>query len=155
MNRELILLIGSNIQPEKNIARALDLLRRQFTINRQSSIWETEPYHSLGDNFLNLAISIKTDMSRENLRSLLRKIEADLERVRTEDKFAPRTMDIDIILDGELVVDEKLWKFGFVAVPVSQLEPNLVSPTTRLTLQQIARKLIKKSRIVEYPAHIE
>ena len=155
MNRELILLIGSNIQPEKNIARALDLLRRQFTINRQSSIWETEPYHSLGDNFLNLAISIKTDMSRENLRSLLRKIEADLERVRTEDKFAPRTMDIDIILDGELVVDEKLWIFGFVAVPVSQLEPNLVSPTTRLTLQQIARKLIKKSRIVEYPAHIE
>jgi 2-amino-4-hydroxy-6-hydroxymethyldihydropteridine diphosphokinase len=155
MNREVILLLGSNILPEQNIAQAMDLLRRQFIIKRQSSVWETEPYHSKGNYYLNLALSIQTDMSRENLRNLLREIESDLGRIRTEDKFASRTMDIDIILDGMVIVDEKLWKFGFVAVPVSQLEPNLKSPKSNLTLVQIASKLISKSRIIEHPALVE
>lgn len=149
--RNIILLLGSNIHPENNITRALILLANKFPIFQLSSNWETEPVHSIGNNFNNLAISIRTKLDRESLRRELRQIETELGRIRTPDKYAPRTMDIDIIVDDGQVVDEKLWEFAFIAVPVSQIVPDLINPKTSEPLSRIAHLLKEKYHAIELP----
>lgn len=152
MARNLIILLGSNIEPETNIIRAIDLVTSNFVILRKSSIWETEPIRNTGANFLNMALMIRSELPTEEIHQILRQIEQDLGRVRTSDKFASRTMDIDIIIDGQQVLDEKLWQFAFVAVPVEQLLPDLQHPDLGWTLHEVSRELKKTSRVIEKPA---
>lgn len=137
-----ILIIGSNIQPEANIARALDLMRERFTVRELSSAWRTEPVGTKGPYFLNLAARIETDLDAESLKwGVLREIEERLGRVRTADKYAPRPIDLDIVLfDGE-VLDEGLWERGYIALTVAELEPDLVHPGTGETLAEVAQRL--------------
>ena len=152
MDREVILLIGSNIQPRENIARVLAMLKDKFDIVGQSSIWETDPVESRGDSYLNLAIAIRTHLQNDLLRQSLRDLETALGRQRVSDKYAPRTMDLDIILDDGQVMDDKLWQYSFVAVPVSQLASELIEPSSGKELSVIAKELENKSRIVELPS---
>ena len=137
-----ILLLGSNIKPEQNIVRALDLLEQQTTLVAKSRIWETEAIGSNGPNFLNIAVLIRTHLSPAELKSgLIHSIETKLKRVRTLDKYAPRTMDIDIILFNDRVMDENLWKKAFIALPVAELLPDLPHPMNKIKLAEIASEL--------------
>jgi 2-amino-4-hydroxy-6-hydroxymethyldihydropteridine diphosphokinase len=147
--REVILLIGSNIAPLENITRVMAILKSSYTVNRYSSVWETEPYRTVGENFLNLAVSIQTALPEEDLRYQLREIESSLGRVRTADKYAPRTMDIDIILDNGVVHDDKLWLYDFVGVPISQLVPDFAQPVSGTPLSQIASRMKASTLIKE------
>lgn len=150
--REVILLIGSNIQPFEHIARVHLLISAAFQVQRVSSVWETEPYKSGGDHFLNQAVGIQTALSCVQLHSQLRKFELQLGRHRTDDPYAPRTMDLDIIVDGEEVLDSALWEREFIAVPVAQLLPQLRNPLTGEYLSQTADRLQKQSWMREHPA---
>ena len=154
-SRKVILLIGSNIDPFRNILLAIEEIKTYFSIDSYSSIWETKPIGTDGNNFLNLAITITSDLDYDILKfGSLRDIEAKFGRVRTPDKFAPRTIDIDIILDGDIIRDENVWKFAYAAVPVAELVPDLSHPVTHQTLADTARDLIKTSWIIKYPAGI-
>lgn len=149
---KVILLIGSNIHPHENIQRAVEILRSQFSLTQVSSIIETEPYRSTGDNFLNLAVEIDTGLPPQDLKSVLRQIEADLGRIRTADKYAPRTIDLDItVFDGK-IVDEELWVRAFVACPVADLMPDLMQAETGKTIHAVAEELMKKSWMRVHPA---
>ncbi len=150
--RKVILLLGSNIQPDQYMARALLMLQKKFDVIQFSSLWETEPIQSTGNFFLNQAVEIETELEQEDLKKTTGNIEVELGRVRTADKYAPRTMDIDVIIDGDLVLDEKIWQFGFVAVPVAEIRPNLPHPIDQLPLKEIAQKLMNQSRVVLHPA---
>ena len=144
-----ILLLGSNIEPEDNIMRALDLLARRVEITGRSRIWETRAVGSSGPNFLNVAVRALTTLSAPELKQdIITPIEKQLKRVRTQDKYAPRTIDIDIILFDGQVSDSDLWKKAFIAIPVSELLPDLVHPTQKTTLSFIAEKL-KSSAFAE------
>jgi 2-amino-4-hydroxy-6-hydroxymethyldihydropteridine diphosphokinase len=149
MARNLVILLGSNIQPEIHILRAVELVSKLFPIVKKSSIWETEPIRNTGANFLNMALMIRTEQPIDEIHQKLRQIETSLGRVRTADKYASRTMDIDIIVDGTCVLDDKLWQFAFVAVPVEQLLPDLHHPDLGWTLHEISRELKKTSRVTE------
>jgi 2-amino-4-hydroxy-6-hydroxymethyldihydropteridine diphosphokinase len=149
MARNLVILLGSNIQPEFHIFRAVELVSKLFPIVKKSSIWETEPIRNTGANFLNMALMIRTEQPIDDIHQKLRQIETSLGRVRTADKYASRTMDIDIIVDGSCVLDDKLWQFAFVAVPVEQLLPDLRHPDLGWTLHEISRELKKTSRVSE------
>ena len=149
MARNLVILLGSNIQPEFHILRAVELVSKLFPIVKKSSIWETEPIRNTGANFLNMALMIRTEQPIDEIHQKLRQIETSLGRVRTADKYASRTMDIDIIVDGSCVLDDKLWQFAFVAVPVEQLLPDLHHPDLGWTLHEISRELKKTSRVSE------
>ncbi len=139
---EVSLLVGSNIAPEKNLTRAIQLLDEVFPIEKVSSVWETPAVGSSGPDFLNLAVLVRTSLDPQALKDqILRPIEARLGRVRTPDKFAPRTVDIDIITyDGQLL-DENLWKYAYRAVPVSELLPWFHSEKSGETLHEAARRL--------------
>jgi 2-amino-4-hydroxy-6-hydroxymethyldihydropteridine diphosphokinase len=142
------LLLGSNVAPEHSIQRALTDLGSIFQVISLSNVWQTPPIGSEGANFLNVALLIHTSQETSLLkRRFLRPLEAKLGRVRTADKFSPRTIDIDIISRGERSLDPNLWKYVYAAVPVAQLLPNLRSPESAERLESVARRLMQHQPI--------
>jgi 2-amino-4-hydroxy-6-hydroxymethyldihydropteridine diphosphokinase len=151
--RDVVLLIGSNIDPISNIKKAIKEISSIIQINMESSLWETKPIGTEGNNFFNLALVVSTSLDFDPLKyEILRNIENHLGRVRISDKFAPRTIDIDIILHGDKVVDTNIWHYAYIAVPVSELVPGLLRPETNQTLKEVAEILIKNSWIKKHPA---
>jgi 2-amino-4-hydroxy-6-hydroxymethyldihydropteridine diphosphokinase len=134
--------IGSNIQPEIHIPQAIELLRRSTQVEALSQCWETPAVGSEGPNFINLAIRLQTSLDAVSLKTdLIGSIEKALGRVRTQDKNAPRTIDLDIILFDGAVLETNLWRRLFVALPVSELFPDLVEPGSGLSLRKVAENL--------------
>jgi 2-amino-4-hydroxy-6-hydroxymethyldihydropteridine diphosphokinase len=153
--RDVVLLIGSNIDPVSNIKRAIKEISSIVKINLQSSLWETKPIGTGGNNFFNLALLVSTSLDFDPLKfEILRNIEIRLGRVRISDKYAPRTIDIDIILYGDTIIDINIWNYAYIAVPVAELVPSFIRPDTNQTLEEVAATLIKKSWIKKHPAEI-
>jgi 2-amino-4-hydroxy-6-hydroxymethyldihydropteridine diphosphokinase len=151
--RNVILLIGSNIDPISNIKQAIAEVSAIFQINKKSSLWETRPIGTDGNNFFNLALCISTSLDFDQLKfEILRNIEIRLGRIRISDKYAPRTIDIDIILDGNMIVDNNIWRYAYIAVPVAEIFPELIQPETNQPLKVVAAMLIKNSWIKKHPA---
>jgi 2-amino-4-hydroxy-6-hydroxymethyldihydropteridine diphosphokinase len=143
---EVFILLGSNILPAENLHKALAYLGEAGKIKAVSNIWETGPVGSSGPNFLNTAACLQTDYEAEALKwQVLRPIEAKMGRVRSEDKYAPRPIDLDILVfDGE-VVDDNLWERFFAAIPLAELIPGLRHPQTGQLLKELTDKFKKTS----------
>jgi len=141
------LLLGSNIQPEKNLTLGLNLLRNMVTISRFSSVWETPSVGSSSPNFLNLAVLITTPLKATELKAqVLRPLEIQLGRVRSANKNAPRTFDADIILFDGLLLDPNLWSYAHRAVPVAEILPDYPSSRGDI-LKDVASELAKTTLI--------
>lgn len=146
------LLIGSNINPVENTCRAINQLRAMVNIIAASRTWETRSIGSPGPNYLNLALEISTDLDRQALKEkVIHSIERDLGRVRGEDKNAPRTIDIDILVFNGEVVEPKLWDRPYEALPLSDLLPDILHPGLNINLHAVAQKLIKSSGAIVRP----
>ena len=130
--------VGSNIGPEKNVPAAIDLLREKVEVVAVSRFYRTKALHRPEQaDYRNGVVAVRTSMTPRELRDeVLRPIEAALDRKRSVDKYAPRTMDLDLILFGDEVVretgltlpDDDLRARPFVAVPLLELAPELVLP---------------------------
>ena len=102
---ECIIGIGSNIDPEKNIASALFILRQEQEFVTVSLLIKTSPI-GIPDqaDFLNGAAKLFTEMELADFTSYLKGIEDRLKRNRTAPKYGPRTIDLDIVKwDGEII----------------------------------------------------
>ena len=110
-------------------------------------------------DFLNTAALIETDLTIDAIRDRLRHIEADLGRVRTEDKYAPRTIDLDLCLFGDHVVethqyilpDPGLLTLAHLAIPIAELAPDYIHPITGDTLKDIADRLRPSANLLPRP----
>ena len=142
--------LGSNIQPEKNLPKAVQKLAQSGRLVAVSPVWETLPLGTTKDqpNFLNAATLIETDRTPETFKAeVIRRIEDDLGRVRTEDKFAPRPIDIDIMffndqvldVDNRHIPDPEVLERPFVAIPLAEIAPDYRHPETGQTLRDIAQ----------------
>ena len=145
--------LGSNIEPEKNLARAVSLLRLKCNVIAVSSVYRTAPQgFSEQPDFLNMAVQITTPLSPESLKTqVLDWIERELGRRRDPlNKNAPRTIDLDISLWGDEVFEygSKPWRvpdpdiarFAHVAIPLAELAPDFVHPVEGATLAEIAER---------------
>jgi len=141
------LLLGSNILPGKNLSLGVDLLWQKVKIVQISSVWQTPAVGSAGPDFLNMAVLITTSLEAGELKDkILRPLEAQLGRVRSADKNAPRPIDIDIILfDGQLL-DPNLFRHAHRAVPVAEILPDYRSPRGEF-LREVAFQLVESSPI--------
>lgn len=147
------ILLGSNIRPVENVEAAIGLLGKCCQLQKFSRVWETEAYGNLtAPNFLNLAVLVGTILSVDQLKyELLRPIESQLGRVRTDDKNASRTIDLDVVIyDGE-IVDANLWKRAFMAIPLADLLPSLTHPENQNSLAQIAVWLKQETTAIPRP----
>jgi 2-amino-4-hydroxy-6-hydroxymethyldihydropteridine diphosphokinase len=99
--------VGANLEPEKNIRAALLLLRQATKVTGSSTFYRTMPMGG-GDQppYFNGVWQIETNLSPADVKArLLLSVEQQLGRARTRDKFAPRTIDLDLVLYDDLVLD--------------------------------------------------
>jgi len=151
MAERIFITIGSNIDPERHLPEAVKRLAGEIRVVGVSRVYETAPVGATGPNFLNAAVMAETDTPPALFKfGLLRPIEALLGRVRTDDKNAPRTIDLDIALYGQLTLDDPrngirlpdpdILTRAHVALPLADLDPNFVHPVTGETLGRIAAR---------------
>ena len=122
--------VGANIEPEKNIRAALTMLQQQTQVIGSSTFYRTKPIGRRDQPaYINGVWQIETELPPTEVKTrLLLPIEQQLGRVRTGDKFAPRTIDLDLILYDDLVLDDSDIKLPhpdiarpFVYFPVVEL----------------------------------
>jgi 2-amino-4-hydroxy-6-hydroxymethyldihydropteridine diphosphokinase len=148
----VILGLGSNINSSENMIRALELLNQQIGVPRVSSTWESPAAGSDGPDFLNAAAWVETSLNMTDLKQhILLQIEAELGRVRTTDKNAPRTIDIDILIFDENLIEPAVWEQAFLAAPVAELLPDYKHPQSGEPIQDAARRLALSSRLKHRP----
>lgn len=139
--------VGSNIRPEENIRKALTVLQHYLDVVAVATVYRTVPIgRPEQDEYLNTVWQIRTHYTPEHIKfRILRRLEADLGRHRTIDKYAPRPIDLDLILYDDLVVrsdelvlpDPDIRTRWFLAVPLLELAPTLILPDTWEPLQQV------------------
>lgn len=144
-------LLGSNVNAERNLREAVHLLRGQVTLTGVSAVFESIPVGFREQPcFLNAIVSVETDLSPTRLlKTVLRPVEAALGRVRTRNKYGPRTIDLDTILYGERMLicggrripDPDLVRLAHVAYPMADLAPELTHPETGETMREIAARV--------------
>ncbi|MBI5352224.1 MAG: 2-amino-4-hydroxy-6-hydroxymethyldihydropteridine diphosphokinase [Chloroflexi bacterium] len=134
--------LGSNIEPEVNLPKAIRLLRAYGKITQVSRVWESESIGIDGPNFLNACVLFQTHLGPVELKEqFIRPIEADLGRIRYANKNAPRSIDIDIVLFDETPLNVEYWKYAFVTVPLAELIPDFVHPHSREKLSRFSEQV--------------
>jgi 2-amino-4-hydroxy-6-hydroxymethyldihydropteridine diphosphokinase len=119
---ECIIGIGSNLDAETNIGKMLKILAEKVEVVSISSFLETKPIGiTKQPDFLNGAVKIHTLYPFEELNRLLKNIEDELGRDRTAPKFGPRTMDLDIVVWNDKIIDPDYYTRDFLKNAVDQL----------------------------------
>lgn len=145
--------LGSNTGDRVGyIQQAVKMLAEndKTTLIRCSAFYETEPCENKNQpDFINAVAEMKTKLSPDELLNVCNDIEKKLGRVRTEERYTPRTIDIDIILYDDLVVNSgrltiphaKMHERAFVLVPLLELIPNHIHPVFKKSLSKIYEEL--------------
>lgn len=137
--------LGSNIERESNTRAGVRALYEQYGELILSSVYESEAVGFEGDSFYNMVIALKTDETVEQVAQRLRQIEEDYGRDRSGPKFSSRTLDLDLLLYGELVLDEpglqiprdEILHRAFVLWPLAEVAPDLKHPVTGKSYAQL------------------
>ncbi len=137
--------IGSNIDREANIRGAVRMLREHYGPLTLSRVYETPAEGFDGDAFYNLVAAFDTEESVDQLHAALAAIEAGHGRQRGGARFGPRTLDLDILLYGDLVRHDdrfdvprdEIEKHAFVLGPLAEIAPDLRHPETGTTLARM------------------
>ena len=143
--------VGSNIEPAANVKAALQTLSQMADIVGVSTVYLSEAEgRPEQPPFYNCVVEIRTDRQPADLKyKVLRVIESGLGRHRTQDKYAPRPIDLDLILYGDVLLvsneiilpDPEIVRRPFLAVPLAELSPDLVIPGTGISAADAAAAL--------------
>lgn len=148
----VVLALGSNIEPARHLVAAVRRLRERLHVTAVSQLYETVPVGAAGSPiFLNAAVLLETSLAPAALKlDVLRPLESEAGRVRGEDRNAPRTLDLDILLYGALILrdpghgltipDPDLPRFAHLALPAADVAPDLCHPETGQTLAALAAR---------------
>lgn len=137
--------IGSNIEREKNIRGCICALRERFDNLDISPVYECSPVGFDGENFFNLVVGLDTDQSLEQLTASLKEIEFAFGRTRSQDKFLPRTLDIDLLLFGDNVRHDEnfdlpradILDYAFVLQPLAEIAGGLIHPDLQISIRKL------------------
>ena len=140
---------GSNVRPRASLLEALALLKSEFQGLRVSRAYANPAVGFTGDDFINLVVGFDTGDSIERVREQLQSIEEKCGRPRNAPRWAPRTMDLDILLYGDRVSDEPglvvprpdLVRRPYMLKPMVDLVPDLVHPTLGKTMKVLWSEL--------------
>jgi 2-amino-4-hydroxy-6-hydroxymethyldihydropteridine diphosphokinase len=142
---EVFVAAGSNIEPLRNLRAALAGLERAYPSLRVSPAYRNKAVGFAGDDFVNLVVGFATNDSLEQVRAHLQRIEADCGRPRDAPKWAPRSMDLDILLYGGDVRNEPglvlprpdLARRPYMLKPMVDIAPDLPHPTLHRTMREL------------------
>ncbi len=150
-SHEALLVVGSNIGPEVHVPAAVDALARRYETLAVSSCYRSPSFggSDAAPPFVNLAAHVRTDCPPRALREGCRRIEEALGRRRTADRFAPRTVDVDVVLFDRLVADlggfalpdPLLVERAFMLRPAAEAWPDGIEPRSGRSLAALAAAL--------------
>lgn len=154
---DIYISLGSNVQREYHVKNGLHALTQAFNISFEqlilSSLFESDAVGFSGNAFYNMAIGIKTQCSVEQVAQKLRKVEIEYGRALDAKKFSPRTLDLDLLLYDDLIIDtpaqlprDEIDKNAFVLWPLSEIAPMLIHPLLKLNYQTLWQRYNKTSQ---------
>lgn len=132
--------IGSNVEPERRVRDALQGLRQRFGMLRVSPVYRNPAVGFQGDDFLNLVVAFASEASAVEVHAALAGIERQCGRIRGGPRFAPRTLDLDLLLYGDLICAApvrlprpEILKYAYVLKPLTDLAPEQRHPLSGRT----------------------
>jgi 2-amino-4-hydroxy-6-hydroxymethyldihydropteridine diphosphokinase len=148
---------GSNVEPEKNLMRAAAAMRRAFPGVRFSLPYRNAAVGFSGADFINFVAAFDTTLPVADVLQRLHAIEADCGRARAAPKWAPRTMDLDMLLYGDAVSDEPdlklprpdLLKRPYMLGPAADVAADFIHPTAGATIGELWSRFDRKSHLME------
>ena len=152
--------IGSNIDRENNIRGALRELRARYGPLTLSRVYESKAEGFTGENFYNLIAAFDSGEAIEQIKENLRRIESQFGRQRSGNRHGPRTLDLDLLLYGDVVRHDgtvnlphpDIGRYAFVLGPLAEMAPQRRHPETGQSLARMWEKFEKsgqKIRAVE------
>jgi 2-amino-4-hydroxy-6-hydroxymethyldihydropteridine diphosphokinase len=136
---------GSNIQPELNLRSAISALKRRLGDLRVSRAYRNQAVGFEGPDFINLVIGFETELTLTEVLSVLQAVEGLCGRPRKAPKFEPRSMDLDLLLYGDMVCATHaitlprpdLINKAYMLGPLAELAPTLVHPTLKQSIADL------------------
>jgi len=139
--------------PEATLAAAAERLAMLGRVVAQSSLYSTEPVgYAEQPRFVNAVVALEMDLSARALLDALMRVEKEFGRDRANAiPNGPRTLDLDILLFGDCVIDEpglkiphpRLAERAFVLTPLNEIAPEAVEPRSGATIAELLRKPAK------------
>lgn len=128
--------IGSNIDRDLNTSSSIRALKKLFGELTLSSVYESEPVGFSGEPFYNLIVGFDSELEVKVIAKQLRQIELDHGRTRNCQKFSARTLDLDLILFGDMIINDgrlqiprnEIEHYAFVLEPLAEIAPDLRHP---------------------------
>ena len=152
--------VGTNLgDRETNLKEALAGIGKYIgRVVNSSSVYETEPWGFHAEQqFLNIVAKVETELIPSAVLNAILILETGLGRVRSENQYSSRTIDIDILFYGDEIINSEelkvphplLHKRKFVLVPLAEIEPELVHPVLKESVTLLLEKCEDKSEV--YP----
>jgi 2-amino-4-hydroxy-6-hydroxymethyldihydropteridine diphosphokinase len=146
--------IGSNVDRDENIRSGIQQLAELGSELIISTVYESKAYGFIGDNFYNLTVGLDTDLSALELNKLLREIEDNHGRLRNVSRFSSRTLDLDLLIYGDLVRHDKeldvprqdILTYAFVLKPLAEIASDFIHPESMLKISKIWESFNKKDQ---------
>ena len=143
----VLLSLGSNVQPRRYLHAAVTALRERFGALQVSPAYRTAAVGFEGPAFLNNAVAIDTDLPLQELDHWLHALEDAHGRDRSGPRFSDRTLDIDVVFYGDLVVEgpghlripRPELKHAFVLKPLADIAPDFIDPVSGQDLATLWR----------------
>ena len=136
--------LGSNINAEENLRRGICELRKRFGELELSGVYQNAAVGFEGDDFLNLVVGLDTNETPLGINEQIEAIHRIVGRRRGDERFSSRSLDIDLLLYDDLILDEPTLRlprtdildYSFVLRPIAELAPDRVHPETGRTLAE-------------------
>ncbi|KPJ94375.1 MAG: hypothetical protein AMJ53_05355, partial [Gammaproteobacteria bacterium SG8_11] len=122
---------------------AVQALEEHFGRITLSSVYETQAQGFAGDPFYNLVAGFETTLTADTINTQLHSIENEHGRLRGEQKFSSRTLDLDLLLYGDAIMEdqniprEEITRYAFVLLPLVEIAPELLHPICQLTMREL------------------
>lgn len=149
--RKLYVAAGSNIEPERRLLQAAVLLKQRFPGARFSACYRNPAVGFTGDDFFNAVVELPSADTVPQLLLKLHDIEAQCGRGRADAKWAPRAMDLDLLLDGERIYSTPQCKLprpdlvrrAYMLLPMAELAGELRHPLEQRSIAELSQRWLQ------------
>lgn len=149
--------LGSNVEPRRYLRMGIRELGQLFGVLELSNVYKSKAVGFDGADFLNLVVGLESNLSPQEIHERIEKLHILAGRQRGESRYSPRTLDIDLLLYDDLVIDAApivlpradVLKYSFVLGPLAEIAPDLRHPQTGRPIAEHWAEFAKDSHPLE------